>query len=562
MRLVGLALLAAWLMAWAVSPHGEVARQTSIVGAVACAGGDRAAAAWLELRHGALDGALHVVTVDEDGKVAEQLRLPAGPDAIGFRLTDAGAGRFVLSTEHRGASGGFVDFHRFGAGSDDVPPRLYGSATELDESGRPVRASEWQVAASGDELVAIESFAGQPIGVHVLGSDGAWDAKPVSGGRLLVGAGGGHAVVYREDSRGPAELYVSPRRPGEWRAEVSRPACFSDGGAASLVTSVVGLRGGYARLSRLGAVGCVDGIRDGQPFAFRDIPLAGIGAARLSVDDAGALSIHEEQDAAQITQRRVILPERPGGAFVIDPRTVHSDLRTGSVRYRLFGGAGRLGVTTLATRVTDGETQVVLERNGLGDARVLAPMRRFQPDHRPALRTLALAPLLCLLFAAMGAWRRFSQVRRLVPLPQGEPLGGSSGTRASDRVTPDRVTVEGQLTVDAEAPAGGLRIRRGGTMLTVFIEGAEVLRASDVRPRSQPRGDAVDVASGATVVATGVLDQGALYRDEATLRARHGDLVLVGCTLDEARTRLARTLVASVALLTVAASMILALAAG
>lgn len=553
MRLVGMALLAAWLMAWAVSPHGEVARPTSIVGAVACAGGDRAAAAWLELRHGAVDGTLHVVTVDEADRVAERLRLPAGVDATGFKLTDAGQGRFVLATEHRGPMGGFVEFHRFGiGGGDDAPPRIHGAAADLDENGRLTRGLEWQVAAAGAELVVLVTVDGKAIGLHVLNSSGDWDAERLDGERVLIGAGGGHAVIYREGVEGVrgATLNVSPRQPGEWVAEVGRPACLAGGDGGSTVTSVVGLRGGYARLSRRGAVGCVDGIRDGKSFSYRDVPLAGIGAARLSVDEAGGLSVHEEQDAAQITQRRVILPEQPGAAILVDPRTVHSDLRVGGVRYRLFAGAGRLGVTTLATRVTDGETQVVLERNGFGDARVLAPMRRYQPDHRPALRALSLAPILLLVLAAFGTWKRWAQVRRLTPLPADVPFGDG------------QVTVEGELAVDAEAPAGGLRLRRGRSGLTLFIEGADVLRASDVRPRSQPRGDAVDVASGATVVATGVVDPGALYRDEATMRARSGDLVLVGCTLEEARTRIARSLLGSIALVCFASSLILALTTG
>ena len=552
MRLVGLALLAAWWMAWAVSPHGEAARATSIVGAVAVAGGDHAAAAWLELRHGEKSGTLHVATVEDGGVVEERLRLPAGADATGFKLVGAGEGRFVLATEHHApsvllAGGGWLEFSRFGPDGDDTPPRIDGQLVGLGPD-QPAPLLAWRLAAAGDELVAVESGGSASI-VWVLGAEAKW--RPTrTDQRVLVGAGGGHVVVYTERGDG-GEVQVGPGRAGEWTAEVGPPPCFAGDDPeerAPMVTSVVGLPGGFARLARRGPVGCVDGIRDGATFAYQHVPLIGIGAARLAVADDGALYVHEEQEAAQLDQRRIVLPARPGGAFSLDARIVPAAEPFTGVRYRLFGGAGRLGVTTLAQRVVGGDTQVVLER---GDAAPvsLAPERSFQPDYRPVLRPLAALPLALLLFSAVGAWRRHARVRRLAPLPAGVPLPTG------------RVAVEGELALDAEAPAGGLRVRRGRSLLTVFVEGAEVLRASDVRPRSQPRGDAVDVASGATVVAGGVVDPGVLYRREATLRARTGDFVLVGCTLAEARARIARRLASSAALLAAAIALIAAVAA-
>src|SRR5207244_10625826 len=97
MRLVGLVLFSAWLLAWWVTPHGEPARATSMVGGVAIAGGDRAAVAWLELPSWRRDGGqLHVALVDEDNRVREVVSRPAGAESH-YRLADAGGGRFVLA---------------------------------------------------------------------------------------------------------------------------------------------------------------------------------------------------------------------------------------------------------------------------------------------------------------------------------------------------------------------------------------------------------------------------------------------------------------------------------
>jgi hypothetical protein len=531
-----MALVAAWLVAWAASPHGEVARQTSIVGAVAVAGGDDAALAWLELTHGSANGTLHVLTVDGEDRFGDELKLSAGVDATAFRLADAGGRRFVLATEHRTEGEHRIDFRRFGGGLDDAPATLRDGPT----------AGAWQMAAAGDELiVAVE--VGDFTEVHVLGSDGKWLPAQLTQGRVLVGAGGGHVVEYVTQSDRASMLTVAPSRDASWTAQLSRAACFGDGGRPPTVTSVVGQRGGYARLARRGAEGCVDGIRDGKPFAYRDVPLAGISAARLAVDDEGRLSVHEEQDA-QVTRRRVLLPDLPGGPMLVDDHTIDRTLDGSGVRYRLFGGTGRLGVTTLATRVSHDETEVVLERSGVGgETRVLAPVRRYQPDHRPALRRLAVLPLAFLLLAVFGAWRLLGRLRKLSPLSRDVNLSAGPAV------------IEGELAVDADAPTGGLRVRRGRSRLTVFLEGAQVLRASDVRPRSQPRGDAVDVASGATVVATGTVEPEQIYRDETTLRARRGDLVVVGCTLAEARARTARRLLSSALLLGITASLIVSI---
>jgi hypothetical protein len=256
--------------------------------------------------------------------------------------------------------------------------------------------------------------------------------------------------------------------------------------------------------------------------------------------------VYEEQDA-QVTRRRVILPERPGGEMVIDPRTVAEGLPDEGVRYRLFGGEGSRGLTTLATRVADHQTEVVLERGAGASARVLAPIKRYQPDHRPVLRPLALVPLAMLFLSALGSWRLGARLRRIAPSRPDAPLPSGPAV------------VEGELAADADAPAGGLWLRRGRGRMAIFVEGAEVVRASDVRPRTQPRGDAVDVAEGAPAVATGLVEPGVLYRDVATLRARRGDLLLVGCSLAEARAWIARRTFGTVALLTFATSLVAAL---
>ncbi len=538
MRLVGMALLAAWLVAWAAAPKGEPRRQTSVVGAVAVAGGDDAALAWLEIAHGT-DGTLHVVTVDGEDRVRTRLRLPAPVNATSFRLADAGNGVFVLAVEQRrgpdeGAASD-LQLRRIGPGLDEQLPSV------------PLTpGAAWDVAAAGREIVVVQSTADVYHCSFFDTAEPRWWADHSFGGphRTLIGAGGGHVIGYDVDD---GYLVVGGGTASVWTAQVGRPACFGDGGGRATVTSVVGLRGGYARLSRRGASGCVDGIRDGKPFAFRDVPLDGIQAARLEVDGDGRLAVHEEQDA-QVTRRRVVLPSEPGGRYRVDERTVAAALDAPEVRYRLFGGEGRLGVTSLATRATTDETQVVLERNGAGTARVLAPARHFHPDHRPMLRRLAALPLVLLALGAWGVARLRRRLAKLAPLPREVPL------RAGQAV------VDGELAADADAPAGGLRVRRARERLTIFVEGATVLRASDVRPRTQPRGDAVDVASGSTVVASGAVEPGTLYRAEPTLRARRGDLVLVGCTLAEARCYLARRFAGSLALLVLASTVVLSLA--
>jgi hypothetical protein len=549
-------------VAWAAAPHGEPARQTSIVGAVAVAGGDESAVAWLELKHGAADGTLHLVMVDGEGRMRSHRQLTAGADATAFRLADAGQRVFVLATEHRTPAQRTITVHRFVGDGDELLQPLTDAYQPRWQETEP---GDFQVAAGGDE-VAVAMFAARTDAapaVHLLGRDGAWVVPTRLAERTLIGAGAGHVVTYAEQSDHTAEVVLAPGRAAEQRMLVARPSCFGDGRPPT-VTSVVALRGGYARLSRRGNEGCIDGIRDGRPFAYRDVPLAGIAAARLQLDDGGGISVREEQDA-QVEQRRVILPEQPGGAYRVQ---IVGGQSGPEVRYRLFGGVGRQGVTALATRATAEETQVVLERMREGEAlpalrgapsarwasddhpQVLAPQRHFQPDHRPILRALGALPLALLALSLLGAARLRRRVRRMRP---GTTLGAS--------FAPGRAVVEGELESGAETPSGGLRIVcRGGQRMSVFVEGAEVLRASEVRPRSQPRGDAVDVASGATVVATGIVESGGVYRADATLRARHGDLVLVGCSLAEARHRLGRRFFGTLVLFGGAASLVLALA--
>lgn len=566
MRLVGISLLAAWWVAWAAAPHGEPARQTSIVGAVAVAGGDDAAVAWLELRHGAVDGTLHLVLVDADGRARSHRQLTAGADATAFRLADAGGREFVLATEHRTAGMRTVTVHRFSGDGDGVLQPLRDGADQRAPSwSGESEPGDFQVVAAGDE-VGVAMFASRAEGtptVHLLGTDGAWTSPAHPSDRMLIGAGAGHVVTYAEQSDHTAEVVLAPGRASEQRMLVARPSCFGDGRAPT-VTSVVALRGGYARLSRRGTDGCVDGIRDGRPFAYREVPLAGIAAARLQLDGEGALSVHEEQDA-QVAERRVILPDQPGGIYRV--QIVGADSGP-EVRYRLFGGVGKGGVTALATRATADETQVVLERMHEGGAlpalwgappthwagdehpQVLAPQRRFQPDHRPILRVLGGLPVLLLALSVLSAARLRRRLRMMKP---GVATGAS--------LVAGHAVVEGELASGADAPSSGLRmVCRGGQRMTLFVEGAEVLRASEVRPRSQPRGDAVDVASGAVVVATGMVEPGGVYRADATLRARGGDLVLVGCSLAEARDRLSRRFCGALILFGSAATLVLSLA--
>src|SRR4051812_36597370 len=169
MRLVGMALLAAWLLAWAASPHGEPMRQASIVGAVAVAGGEDAALAWLELRHGSASepGILHVATLDDEDRVTLRMQIPVGPDAVSFRIVDAGDGLFVLVSEFRGEAGRWFDFRRF---MGEETRKSFAQAGTVTASRwpsawpqlvtapiTPVQATlddgPWQVSAAGDELM-------------------------------------------------------------------------------------------------------------------------------------------------------------------------------------------------------------------------------------------------------------------------------------------------------------------------------------------------------------------------------------------------------------------------
>jgi hypothetical protein len=68
------------------------------------------------------------------------------------------------------------------------------------------------------------------------------------------------------------------------------------------------------------------------------------------------------------------------------------------------------------------------------------------------------------------------------------------------------------------------------------------------------------VAAGAAVVAQGTAEAAALYRGEARLRARRGDLVLVGCSLAEAATRTSRAALVSLSLFGAGALLVLRLA--
>ena len=523
MRLVAVALLAGWMVAWSAAPHGEAARSTSVVGAVAIAGSDTVAVAWIELRGRPHIEALHVAIVDDHNAIRDAWELPVEEGATSFQLADAGGGRFVLATERRSLGWRAFDVNLLAHGSRDPLPSFY--------SARDGRA--WQLAAAGTEIAIVEEL---PTGANVFTPTRAlneWRVR-TSAGRVLLGTGGGHVVRYEEDVDNSVTLSTS-----EQTIPLARATCTSK--LPAEVTSVVGLRGGYARLARHGADGCVEGIADGRPFVHRSIPLAGFRDPRLAVEADGTLTIHDAQDARTI-ERRVILPrDVTGGAPVtIEATSINEAIADDGVRYRLFAGEGRLGMTDVATRASRNDIEVVLERQGPGTATVLAPEPSFEADHRPVLRPLALLPLLAFVLALAFAILRLVRLRRLTPRDV-EKDGLGSGA----------VTLAGTLVADADAPRGALRVRVGHKLVTVFVEGAAVLRASDVRARTQPRGDAVDVAAGAPVVARGTLVAGDVYRDEPTLRARTGDLLLVGCTIAEARAQATRAVVA--ALITLAA---------
>ncbi len=516
-KLATLTLVALWMAAWEWLPHGEMVRSPSIVGGVACAGGDEAAVAWLELRHHSHAGLLHVRTFAPDNRIEQEFELLVEPEVQSFRIADAGGGRFVLALESTVTAGRALQLYRFGRGQgrfakEELPPLLLAS-TE----------SSWQLAAAGDETVVAEELP-ETTQVSILDGDGSWQPPRERSGRTLIGAGGGHTVLYRELDAHSAELEVALDRPGGWRGQVSRPVCARGGNTAPTVRSVVGLRGGYARLAMGPGEACVDGIRDGRPFAYRRVPVPPMAAPELLVDSAGHLAVVEAATAL-LQRRTVTLPEQPGGDYRIDETAVAHVLDRSNVRYRLFGGIGQHGATALATYATAEATEVVFERHGgsggKATAEVLGPGWTHQPDERPLLRYLAAMLLGLIALGAAATWRTARRLARIAPtqhLTEGLPIA-----------------IEGQLGAEADGPSGALRIEHPAGPLTLFVEGATVLRASTVRPRSAPRGDAVDVARAAPIVATGTVEAGDVYRGETHLRARPGDLVIVGCTLAEAR---------------------------
>lgn len=570
MRLVGLALLAGWLVAWSVAPRGAPIRSSAIVAAVACAGGDTAAAAWLERQRGGVAGdLLHVVTVDEQGRIGDRLELVAEPDATDFRLVEVGGGRFVLAVEHRDPSRHWYVLHRFGAGRHEVLPAI---PAHLESEGWHLAASGDEIvltdevkkhrivlddggAEGGDEVVLADQVKGETV-ARTLGPDGAWQVTTAD--RILVGSGGGHVVRYEEQHRA-AHLAVGPGRPGGWNADPDRGRC---GFMPATAISVVGLRGGYARLLRHGASACVEGIRDGAPFETPDMAIEDFHYPRLVVDLEGRLSVQEAQEA-QLTQRRWLVPQVKGQKPELVITQIHPQLAAHGIGYRLYGGEGKLGVTDVATRVRRDE--VMLERQGVGQATVLAPVRQFDPDYRPLLRQLGLLPLLCLLISCVDALRLRQRLRQLRPVPVEAlltPGGGPITLQGTLMVEGDAPTLSGPKNPSGAALMNSLRVRCGRHLVTLFIEGARILRASQLRPIGQPRGDAVDVAAGAAVVASGRLEQGTLYRDETRLRAGRADLVVVGCGLGEAQAFAGRVLGKTLGLLVGAAGIVLLVCLG
>src|SRR5205823_806563 len=129
--------------------------------------------------------------------------------------------------------------------------RLVTAQGASGESAIEERFTAWQMAAAGGEL-AVALDEGPITDVYVSSGGGFQNQR--FDGRVLIGAGGGHVVAYQVAG---GELTVAPERAGSWTAHVGRPACFAAGappkdGSASVwraptVTSVVGLRGGYAR---------------------------------------------------------------------------------------------------------------------------------------------------------------------------------------------------------------------------------------------------------------------------------------------------------------------------
>jgi len=572
MRLVGTALFTAWLLAWGAAPKGELARATTAVGGLAIAGADDVAVAWLEVAHARPRGSetLHVATVDRGGQLLPRFNLD-GHDDVAYRLTESGPARFALVSEHRTRLDRYFEFRRFGRGTADRPPDLRAT----------FNASTWEVAAAGDQLTLVEEDLSGETAVHVLDEDGRWLPSQAAG-RTLLGSGGGSVIRY-EVGRHADRVVVSPAGESPWVMEVSHPRCTlpssaaasagPTGGEPALASgaaaisadehertlSVVGLPGGYGRMARLGRWLCVDGIRSGSYFRLDPVPIGDVVDPRLVADADARLSISDANDGKGALFLRRLEGVAPGASpFVWGPRP--RTVPGGEVLrgYSIFH-VGASGGAALITRASAGETRVLLERFPLPDGHsevsagggsgelLLGPARHYLPDHRPLLRVLAVAPLGVLAMALLGAVGLVRRLRRVTPPSAAAPLGEGP------------VAIEAQLATDAEAPTGALRLRRGGHTMLLFIEGAEVIRASDVRPRSEPRGDAVDVASGAPVLATGRFRRGAVFRGEDSLHAGGGDLVLVGCTLAEARARLAVRLGLSAALFSGALAAVLLL---
>lgn len=623
MRAVGVALFASWLIAWGLSPKGEPARPTSTVGGLAIAGSDDVAVAWLEVSHARPRSSevLHVATIDPAGRVTPRIHLD-GHDDVAYRLAESAPGRFLLVSEHRTRLDRWFEVRTFasraaeGAVASD-PHRL---PARLPDLRATFNASSWEVAASGGRLALVEEELGGGTSVHMLDGHGDWAAAE-SVGRTLVASGHGSLVRY-EVGRRDDLVEITPESGSPWVMRISHPRCAPPrGGEASegegpaegaraagstrpidrslvppmppaapaandgreRVLSVTGLPGGYARMARLGRWLCVDGMRAGRYFRLDPVPLGEVVDPRLTSDADARLFLLDGNDGkgALFTRQLEFLPTgaSPYG-WARRPLTLPgSDGVRGYAIFQVTPAGG----AALVTRAVAGQTQVLLDRFQPGDLQpavrgplctqspsksavrgasataatpspraaseiLLGPPQRMLPDRRPLLRWLALLPLLALAAALARSLRLLSRLRALAPGPSHGPLPEG------------RAVVAASLALDADAPAGALRLRRAGQSLLLFIDqGAEVLRASDVRPRSEPRGDAVDVASGAPVLATGVVARGAAFRGQDSLRAGDGDLVLVGCTLGEARARVATRVAASGALLACALGSILML---
>jgi hypothetical protein len=386
MRSVGLALLIAWFTACRPVRPAPPPRPGT---AVAVAGGDRAAVAWIahdgrRLQNGWIVGMgeLRVSLIDERARVREVFRQAEPPSSIytTYELAESGNGRFILGMEtwdRLSRSRGF-------------------QLLSIEESGlewrRDLKAAlsqgPWWIEASGDEIALVEMFCRSAAHgeascdeyLHLLDEQGAWRADHFTfpPGEVRVGSGGGHVVIYQIDGD-KHRVTLSPGRRHPRTYDVPAPECPSEARGFCPVMAVAGLADGYARLVWLPSdVVAIDGSSAGKPF--HEAPVTAIARQPgLAIDAAGRFVIYDDRWGHTPLGR---LPDNFSDAFrravQPDPSYAHLDFEPIGPPPRHFGIPGERWATAIPRGFIFRPTTVeaVVERFPVnGDSALPLPIR-------------------------------------------------------------------------------------------------------------------------------------------------------------------------------------------